>query len=107
MSTLISSAVAATALAASLGAGPAAVPASAATVTPTAFNQAAFNQAAFTQSFNQNGPQRPNPPHRFRLRFTSLQQCRARAAHDHPGRPGDWDCRRGPDRNNPWEYWGN
>ncbi|HTK61672.1 MAG TPA: hypothetical protein VL595_04815 [Pseudonocardia sp.] len=92
MSTLISSAVAATALAASLGTGTAAVPASATTIAPAAFTQ--------------NGPQRPNPPHRFRLKFNNLQQCRARAAHDHPGRPGDWDCRRGPDRNNPWEYWG-
>jgi hypothetical protein len=93
MSTLISSAVATAALAASLGGGPAAtVPASAATIAPAAFTQ--------------NLPWRPNPPHRFRFKFNSEQQCRARAAHDHPGRPGDWDCRRGPDRNNPWEYWG-
>lgn len=40
------------------------------------------------------------------MKFNNEQQCRARAAHDHPGRQGDWDCRRGPDRNNPWEYWG-
>jgi hypothetical protein len=97
MSTLISSALAATALATSVGGAPAAATATqvpaAATIAPA--------------SFNQNGPQRPNPPHRFRIKFRSVQECRARAAHDHPGRPGDWDCRRGPDRNNPWEYWGN
>ena len=93
MSTLISSALATAALAGSLGAAPAAVPAAAAPLAPAAYVQ--------------NGPQRPNPPHRFRLKFRSVQECRARAAHDHPGRPGDWDCRRGPDRNNPWEYWGN
>ena len=91
MSTLIGSTVAAAALASSLGSG-AAVPAAAATIAP----------AAYTQF----GPQRPNPPHNYRLKFNNLQRCRARAAHDHPGRSGDWDCRRGPDRNNPWEYWG-
>jgi hypothetical protein len=52
----------------------------------------------------QNPP--PPPPHRFRMKFRTLQQCQARADHDHPGRRADWDCRRGPDRNNPWEYWG-
>jgi hypothetical protein len=56
----------------------------------------------------QNSPFRPPPPppHRFRSRFHTQQQCEASAGHDHPGRRGDWDCRRGPDRNNPWEYWG-
>lgn len=50
--------------------------------------------------------QAPPPAHRFRSRFHTLAQCQAQARHDHPNRPGDWDCRRGPDRNNPWEYWG-
>lgn len=59
---------------------------------------------AFTQSLP-NRPPHP-PPHRFRFKFKTLQQCQERARREHPGRPGDWDCRRGPDRNNPWEYWG-
>jgi hypothetical protein len=50
--------------------------------------------------------QPPPPPHRFRQRFRSQQECRARADRDHRGRPSDWDCRRGPNRNDPWEYWG-
>jgi hypothetical protein len=56
----------------------------------------------------QNPPPRPPPPppHRFRMKFRDLHSCQVRAAHDHPGRQADWDCRRGPDRNNPWEYWG-
>lgn len=48
----------------------------------------------------------PPPPHKFRAKFNTLAQCQAQARRDHPNRPGDWDCRRGPDRNNPWEYWG-
>lgn len=48
----------------------------------------------------------PPPPHRFRAKFRNQQQCQIRAQHDHPGHPNLWDCRRGPDRNNPWEYWG-
>jgi hypothetical protein len=48
----------------------------------------------------------PPPPHHFRARFHTIAQCQAAARHDHPNRPADWDCRRGPDRNNPWEYWG-
>jgi len=55
----------------------------------------------------QNPPPRPPaPPHRFRSKFRNQQECQARADRDHRGRRGDWDCRRGPDRNNPWEYWG-
>lgn len=50
--------------------------------------------------------QAPPPPHRFHSRFHTLAQCQAAARHDHPTRPGDWDCRRGSDRNNPFEYWG-
>ena len=50
-------------------------------------------------------PARPAAPHRFRSKFKTLQQCQAIATHDHPGRRGDWDCRRGPDRINSWEYW--
>lgn len=53
----------------------------------------------------QNRPP-PPPPHRFRMKFRSLQECQVRANHDHVGHRADWDCRRGPDRNNPWEYWG-
>lgn len=48
----------------------------------------------------------PPPPHRFRAKFNSLAQCQAQAKREHPNRPSDWDCRRGTDRNNPWEYWG-
>ena len=40
------------------------------------------------------------------MKFRSLQECQVRANHDHVGHRADWDCRRGPDRNNPWEYWG-
>lgn len=56
----------------------------------------------------ENPPPRPPPPapHRFRAKFRTQQQCQQRAGHDHPGHRADWDCRRGPDRNNPWEYWG-
>jgi hypothetical protein len=48
----------------------------------------------------------PPPPHRFHARFLNLKQCQAQARHDHPNRPGDWDCRRGHDKKHPWEYWG-
>jgi hypothetical protein len=48
----------------------------------------------------------PPPPHRFRARFHSLAQCQAAARHDHGPRAAEWDCRRGRDHNNPWEYWG-
>jgi hypothetical protein len=48
----------------------------------------------------------PPPNHRFHAKFRTLQDCQRQAQHDHPGRAGDWDCRQGPDRNNPWEYWG-
>jgi hypothetical protein len=48
----------------------------------------------------------PPPGHKFRAKFRTLQDCQRQAQHDHPGRAGDWDCRQGPDRNNPWEYWG-
>lgn len=51
-------------------------------------------------------PPHANQPHRFRSKFRNQHDCEVRAQHDHPGRRGDWDCRRGPDRNNPWEYWG-
>jgi hypothetical protein len=48
----------------------------------------------------------PPPPHRFRAKYNTLAQCQTQARREHPNRPSDWDCRRGPDRNNPWEYWG-
>jgi hypothetical protein len=60
--------------------------------------------AALAQSLPDDPP--PPPPHMFRAKFNTLQECQARAGQEHPGRPGDWDCRRGPDPNNPWEYWG-
>jgi hypothetical protein len=50
--------------------------------------------------------QNPPPPHRFHSKFRTIQQCEQAANRDHPGRHDLWDCRRGPDRNNPWEYWG-
>ncbi|HTF52609.1 MAG TPA: hypothetical protein VK735_34615 [Pseudonocardia sp.] len=45
-------------------------------------------------------------PHKFRAKFRTLQDCQRQAQHDHPGKQGDWDCRQGPDKGNPWEYWG-
>ena len=48
----------------------------------------------------------PSPPHRFHSRYNTEALCRAQAMRDHPGHPELWDCRRGPDHNNPWEYWG-
>jgi DNA-binding IclR family transcriptional regulator len=45
-------------------------------------------------------------PHKFRAKFRTLQDCQRQAQRDHPGRQGDWDCRQGPDKNSPWEYWG-
>jgi hypothetical protein len=62
--------------------------------------------AGATSVLRQNPPPRP-PPHRFHSKFRTIQQCEQAANHDHPGRHDLWDCRRGPDRNNPWEYWGN
>jgi hypothetical protein len=57
-------------------------------------------------AFVHQQPRPPAPPHnKFRVRFSNEQQCRAQASREHPGRPGDWDCRRGPDRAHPWEYW--
>lgn len=70
-------------------------------------NAATPTHADAVPSALQNPPHPPPPPHRFRMRFKSQQECRARADHDHHGKQADWDCRRGPDRNNPWEYWGN
>ena len=48
----------------------------------------------------------PPPGHKFHAKFRSLQDCQRQAQRDHPGRAGDWDCRQGPDKSNPWEYWG-
>lgn len=64
--------------------------------------------AAFS-ALQQPPPRRPNPtpPRRFHSKFNNLQQCRAQASREHPRQPGRWDCRRGPDRFHPWEYWGN
>jgi hypothetical protein len=60
-----------------------------------------------THAVPQNPPHKPPvPPHRFRARFHSLAQCQAAARHDHPREAAAWDCRRGPDRKSPWEYWG-
>jgi len=53
-----------------------------------------------------NRPSPTSPPHRFHSRFHTQQQCQSQAQHDHPGHPELWDCRRGTDHNNPWEYWG-
>jgi hypothetical protein len=94
MATLISS-LTAVALAAGTGTTGAATTAS----TPDALT-------GIAPAFIQQHPQPAPPPHRFRIRFRTEQQCRIQAAHDHPGRPGDWDCRPGPDRAHPWEYWG-
>jgi hypothetical protein len=63
------------------------------------------NGASASQGVVQNIPHRA-APHRFRARFRSQQECQVRARHDHPGRTADWECRRGSDHNNPWEYWG-
>jgi len=59
-----------------------------------------------TAVLRQTPPPRPQPP-RFHSRFRTIQQFEQAANRDHPGRHDLWDCRRGPDRNNPWEYWGN
>jgi len=48
----------------------------------------------------------PPPNHKFRSKFRTQQDCQRQAQRDHPGRNGDWDCRQGPDKGNPWEYWG-
>jgi hypothetical protein len=48
----------------------------------------------------------PPSPHRFRSRFNTLQRCQFQARHDHPRDTRLWDCRRGRDPRNPWEYWG-
>jgi hypothetical protein len=46
-------------------------------------------------------------PHRrgFRVHFRTYQQCVFYANHDRNPRTNGWDCRRGHDRNFPWEYW--
>jgi hypothetical protein len=61
--------------------------------------------AGATAVLRQNPPPRP-PPHRFHSKFRTIQQCEQAANRDHPGHHELWDCRKGPDRNNPWEYWG-
>jgi hypothetical protein len=46
-------------------------------------------------------------PHRrvFRAHFRTYGECVFFANHDRNPRTNGWDCRRGGDRNFPWEYW--
>jgi hypothetical protein len=41
----------------------------------------------------------------FRVRFHSREECERRARIDYDSRRIAWECRRGPDRNGPWELW--
>lgn len=41
----------------------------------------------------------------FRVHFRTYAQCAYFANHDGRPRTDGWDCRRGGDRNFPWEYW--
>lgn len=49
----------------------------------------------------------PPPPRKFRAKFKSREDCERRGGHDFPGHRDRWECRQGPDRNNPWEIWNN
>lgn len=73
--------------------------------TASAATASVENAVSSAPSVLQNAPHRP-APHRFRARFHTQQECEVRARHEHPGRTADWECRRGNDHNNPWEYWG-
>jgi hypothetical protein len=41
----------------------------------------------------------------FRVHFRTYAKCVFFANHDRSPRTNGWDCRRGGDRNFPWEYW--
>ena len=41
----------------------------------------------------------------FRAHFRTFDECAFFANHDRNPRTNGWDCRRGGDRNLPWEYW--
>ena len=41
----------------------------------------------------------------FRAHFRTFGECAFFANHDRNPRTNGWDCRRGGDRNLPWEYW--
>ena len=41
----------------------------------------------------------------FRAHFRTFGECVFFANHDRNPRTHGWDCRRGGDRNFPWEYW--
>jgi hypothetical protein len=41
----------------------------------------------------------------FRAHFRTRRECVFFANHDRNPRTHGWDCRRGGDRNFPWEYW--
>jgi hypothetical protein len=41
----------------------------------------------------------------FRAHFRTYGECVFFANHDRNPRTNGWDCRRGGDRNFPWEYW--
>jgi hypothetical protein len=41
----------------------------------------------------------------FRVHFRTYGECVFFANHDRIPRTHGWDCRRGGDRNFPWEYW--
>jgi hypothetical protein len=41
----------------------------------------------------------------FRAHFRTYGECVFFANHDRNPRTHGWDCRRGGDRNFPWEYW--
>ncbi|HEY1970138.1 MAG TPA: hypothetical protein VGH89_19440 [Pseudonocardia sp.] len=73
--------------------------ASAATPAPATSTTAAVTQPASDLAWL-------NPGRRaFRVHFRTYDQCVFFANHDRSPRTNGWDCRRGGDRNFPWEYW--